>query len=495
MSQQDHGLDQVSGIVVNHQTIKQVVDWLLAPALFAGMWTRKGARWKPRMLAVAALLWACSDLANLNARFTQARKIVNRVFRWQLAPGQTSQGFLKMLRKWHVELMLAIQPHVRQQMREVLPEQWKTGGFVVFAGDGSRIELARTKSLEKTYSPAKKKKPKKKTQRTSNEKKSSGKKPGKKDSRSNQRGKKKKQSTESLEKKANSPQMWLTLLWHVGSGLPWVWKTGPSGSSERTHLQEMLPELPEKSLITTDAGFVGYDFWKTILDGGHHFLARVGGNVALLKKLGYARQYEHTVYLWPDREAKKQQPPLVLRLIVVHNGKDPVYLMTDLNKSQLSNRQAITVYQQRWGIELFFRTFKQTFDCRKLRSHSAENAKLELDWSLLSVWCICLLGQRELAASGTNTKDLSPAAAIHAFQATLRDWHVRPDGPEESLWNLLRGAVRDHYTRNSSKTSRNYPRKKKRRQMGHPEIRIATKKQIYAAKQLTQNRGHFRLAA
>jgi hypothetical protein len=480
MSQQD----KASDIVVNHQTIKQVVDWLLAPALFAGMRTREGARWKPRMLAVAGLLWACSDLANLKDRFTQAQKIVNRVFRWQLAPGQTCQGFMKMLRKWHVELILVIQPHVREQMREVLPEQWKTGGFVVFAGDGSCMELARTESLEKAFSPTKKQK--KKMQRKRN---------GKKRSRSNRCAKNKTQSTESVEKKANSPQMWLTLLWHVGTGLPWAWKTGPSDSSERVHLQEMLPELPENSLITADAGFVGYDFWKTILDGDHHFLARVGANVTLLKNLGYARQHEHTVYLWPDTAARKDQPPLVLRLIVVHDGKHPIYLVTDLNKSQLSNRQAATIYQQRWGIELFFRTFKQTFGRRKLRSHSSENAKLELDWSLLGVWCVCLLGQRELAVSGTDAMDLSPAVAIHAFQATLRDWRVRPDTPEESLWNLLRGAVRDDYTRNSSKTSRNYPRKKKRQQIGHPKISAATKKQIHAAKQLAHNQGHFRLAA
>ena len=289
--------------------------------------------------------------------------------------------------------------------------------------------------------------------------------------------------------------MWLTLLWHVGTGLPWAWRTGPSDSSERAHLQEMLPELPENSLITVDAGFVGYDFWKTILDSGRHFLARVGGNVALLKHLGYARQYEHTIYLWPDKAAKKNQPPLVLRLIVVHDGKHPVYLVTDLTKSQLGNRQAATVYQQRWGIELFFRCLKQTFGRRKLRSRSAVNARLELDWSLVGIWCICLLGQRELAASGTNTMDLSPAMAINAYQSTLRDWRVRPDTPEESLWNLLRGAVRDHYIRDSSKTSRNYPRKKKRRQVGHPTIRVATKQQMRAAKRLTQNQDHFRLAA
>ncbi len=176
MSQQDNASD----IVINHQVIKQVVDWLLSPALFSGMRTRKGARWKPRMLAVAALLWACSDLANLTDRFTQAQKIVKRVFRWQLAPGQTYQGFIKMLHKWHIELILVIQPHLRVQMREVLPEQWETGGFVVFAGDGSRMELSRTKSLEKAYSPTKKKK--KEMQRKRN---------GKKRSRSNCRAKKK----------------------------------------------------------------------------------------------------------------------------------------------------------------------------------------------------------------------------------------------------------------------------------------------------------------
>lgn len=486
MSQQD----KASDIVVNHQTIKQVVDWLLAPALFAGMRTRKGARWKPRMLAVAALIWACSDLANLKDRFTQAQKIVKRVFRWQLAPGQTCEGFMKMLRKWHAELMLVIEPHVRVQMREVLPKQWMTAGYVVFAGDGSRLELARTESLEKAYSPTKKQEKKKKQAKKKQRKKSR-----KKRSHPNRRAKNQTQSTESVEKKANSPQMWLTLLWHVGTGLPWAWKTGPSDSSERAHLQEMLPKLPEYSLIAADAGFVGYDFWKTILDGGHHFLARVGANVTLLKNLGYARQHEHTVYLWPDSIAKKNQPPLVLRLVIVHNGKHPIYLVTDLNKSQLSDRQAATIYQQRWGIEVFFRTFKQTFGRRKLRSRSGENAKLELDWSLLGVWCICLLGQRELAASGTEAANLSPAAAIYAFQATLRDWRVHPDTPEESLWNLLRRAVRDDYTRSSSKTSRNYPHKKKRRQISRPIIRAATKKQVRAAEQLTQNQSHFRLAA
>ena len=45
-----------------------------------------------------------------------------------------------------------------------------------------------------------------------------------------------------------------------------------------------------------------------------------------------------------------------------------------LSKTRLSDKQIVEIYKARWGIELFFRTFKQTFGRRKLRSHSAENA-------------------------------------------------------------------------------------------------------------------------
>ncbi|MFV1963981.1 MAG: transposase [Pirellulaceae bacterium] len=166
---------------------------------------------------------------------------------------------------------------------------------------------------------------------------------------------------------------------------------------------------------------------------------------SLLKKLGYAREYDHVVYLWPNQAAKKKQPPLVLRLIVIHDGKHPVYWVTNLTKTHLSDRQAAMIYGERWGIELFFRTFKQTFGRRKLRSRSAENAKLELDWSPLGLWCVCLLGQRELAESGQAPSRLSPAAAIRAVQSTLRDYRLRPESCDENLWSQLRIALLDEY--------------------------------------------------
>jgi hypothetical protein len=144
---------------------------------------------------------------------------------------------------------------------------------------------------------------------------------------------------------------------------------------------------------------------------------------------------------------------------------------------------------------LFFRTFKQTFGCRKLRSHAADNATWELDWSLIGLWCVCLWGELELAKSGKDPTRLSAASAIAAFQDTLRHYRVRPDCPEETLSHQLQAALLDEYERTSSKASRNYPRKKKRERTGPPKMTKATKKQVQAAIELKKTTSEKRLTA
>jgi len=469
--------DRRCPLVINHHTIKQVIDWLLAPGVFANLRGSRVATWKPRLLAATALLWATSDLPTLQARFGQARKIITKVFRWQLAPGGSVQGFLKMLSKWQPELLGVVIPHLRQQLRAGQPAQWETAGYVAFAADGSRVAVARTKSLEARFAPQRRPR----RRRRQHPPAARARRP-------------KRQAAAARHKKATSPQLWLTLLWHLGSGLPWAWRTGPSGASEREHLVAMVPELPAHALLVADAGFVGYEVWQTLLAAGHHFVSRVGANVRLLRQLGWVREHAQVVYLWPDYAARKHQPPLVLRLVVVQDGKQPVYLVTDVPKTRLSDRQVAMIYGARWGVEVFFRTFKQTFGCRKLRSRSAANAQLELEWSLVGLWCICLLGRRELNASGQESARLSPAGALHAFQRTLREYRLRPDAPAETLWAQLQRARLDVYQRHSSKTSRAYPCKKRRPPIGLPHITLATEQQIAQAAALP-DKEEFRLAA
>jgi hypothetical protein len=292
-----------------------------------------------------------------------------------------------------------------------------------------------------------------------------------------------------------SPQIWLTLFWHVGLGLPWGWKTGPVDSSERAHMLEMLGILPENSMIVADAGFVGYDNWRAIEDAGHAFVIRVGANVKLLRKLGYARESAGRVYLWPDKARKKSQPPLVLRLITVHNGKHPVYLVTNvLSEKQLSDRAAAEIYKSRWGIEVFFRSFKQTFDRRKLRSTSPDNALLELDWSLLGLWVVYLMAVAKVIKQGESPHRVSAAGALDAVRTVIRDYRWRPES-EKDLWSLLGEALIDTYVRHGSKAAHNYPRKKNEKPAGKPLILSANREQLKFAKELKARRQEKRLSA
>jgi len=473
-------------VAVNHKSLQGALSWALPGRSFAGCRTGVKVSWKARILTFAAVLWAWSDEGTLGKRFVTARKLVIKMFRWREEPGASYQGFIKALHKWKARLFAIILPRLRGLMRKCGGDFWTVAGWVVFGVDGSRVETPRTKANEKRFHPTKKRK------RQERARKGKARQLTKKASRqAKQATKRKKAAKKPMSKKGKEtkkrptgPQIWLTLFWHVGLGLPWAWETGPVDSSERAHMQKMLPFLPEKSMIVADAGFVGYDNWQALDKAGHAFVIRVGANVKLLQKLGYAREYDNRVYLWPDKARREKQEPLVLRLITVHTGKHPMYLVTSvLSQKDLSDRQAIEIYKARWGIEVYFRSLKQTFGRRKLRSDSPDNALLELDWSLVGLWLVGLLAVDELIKQGESPHRASAAGAIDAVRTVMRNYKWRPD-PGEDLWSLLSEALIDTYVRHGSKAARNYPRKKNETPAGKPIMQIASPKQVACAKEL-----------
>lgn len=459
--------DHQAPAAYNHQSLQAALDWLLAGIVLGGIRFRNDCTWSPINLIRVALLWVWSEEKTLGDRFSQARKIVRRAWSGVGQPASSYQAFTKLLCRWTAPLLWAVVTLLRQRMHEELRERFTIAGFVVFAVDGSRMELARTRSLEERFSPRGKKRSKRKS---------------KKGSRKGRRAPRRRPAAAN-DKKANSPQMWLTTLWHVGSGLPWDWRSGPSDSSERQHLLEMIASLPSDSLVTADAGFVGYEYWKALIESGRHFVIRVGANVKLLRKLGYAREKNGVVYLWPDKAASKQLPPLVLRLIKVRTGRHPMYLVTSiLEEKVLSAAALVEIYAKRWGIELFYRNFKQTFERRKLRSHAADNAQLEADWSVVGLWAMLLYGQYELAKQGIPPDRVSTAGVLRAFRKSMGEYKSCPD-PGESFTELLAVAIIDVYQR-ASKASRNYPRKKHGQAIGAPIIIVASAQQRCNARRI-----------
>jgi IS4 transposase len=446
---------------LNSADLLKALQWLTGGTDWSAVRMRSESSWKPQWLAWAVMLWAWSNETTLTERFFCSQRLIQHL-QGECAKVSTSyQAFLKVLIRWTKPLLIAIQMTLRQRMCTLFSDNWKQHGYIVFAVDGSKIDLPRTRSNQQAYAHSRKK------------------------SKHNRR---KKPFDRSATKKTEQPSLLLTVLYHAGLRLPWDWRIGPSDSSERQHALEMLEDLPPGSLLTGDAGFVGYDFATTVLASGCDLLVRVGANITLLRKLGYVRESNGIVYVWADKAMRKHKPPLVFRLVVMQGTRHPIYLITSVqNKNHLSDTQVADLYRSRWGVEVFYRSFKQTFGRRKLKSQAAAPAIVELQWSLAGLWSIGLYASHEQASKKQPPPQLSMAGALHAFRATARDY-LHSQRSQHRLRDLLRNAVLDEYSRDN-KDSRDYPRRAKGKPAGKPIIKNATKSQILLAKNLIPKYG------
>lgn len=411
---------------------------------FSGFRTRSDARWTARFLAFVAVLmaWDCGD--TLGDRFDAARDAVTGMFPSRKRVGKTYQGFIKALRRLGQGLLDHVMADLRGSLRQVAGAHWTREGFVAFAADGSRVECPRTEANEKALGCG--------------------------------------------GRKGSGPQFWLTTLWHMGTGLPLGWKIGRSTDAERTHLRGMLSLLPTNALLVADAGFTGYELLKEILAGGRSFLIRVGSNVRLLRELGYAKlEDDGMVYLWPEKFQKSKQPPLMLRLIVLQRKGKKIYLLTNLPVEQLSDKQAGILYGMRWGVELFYRSMKQTLARRKMFSHAPRQARTELGWTLVGLQLLGLVSVEQIIQSGKDPLSWSVAASLRVVRAAMKDRKPRGSHRGGLLGHLSR-AVKDSYKRRGEKKARNWPHKKKQKPPGAPKIHKASEKEIENAQQIRARR-------
>jgi hypothetical protein len=390
------------------------------------------------------LLMAWSEGQTLGARFEAASELGRLWHRhWKL--GASYGGFTAALVAWTEELIPAVVARFQRMMRQLASAHWMRFGWCAIAVDGSRIEAPHTAANEQGLGCAGRDK--------------------------------------------TAPQVFLTTLWHMGLGLPWDFRLGPGTASEQRHLDEMLTGLPPGALLVADANFVGYELCTRILQAGSSFLLRVGSNRELLTELGYhSHERQGLVYLWPERF--RHQPPLVLRLVKLSRGPKTIYLLTNvLSTAKLSDSRASTIYEMRWGIEVFYRSYKQTLDRRTVMSRTPATALAEVAATMLGLWLLGMLTVRRLSAEGIDPLRWSVARARNAVRHTMRAPLGNP--PRDSrrssnLEHLLRLARCDCYPRRGPKTVRNYPRKKRERPPGPPKIKKASPHQRHIAKRLKQ---------
>ncbi len=392
-------------------------------------------RWTDLLLALCAILMAWGDAGTLKDRFDAARRCLLRWYPGRRRPGASYEGFVAALRRRSGRLLRWVGQAFRDRVRRSAEGRgrWRVAGWLAFGVDSTKHDAPMTAANERTLGTA--------------------------------------------SRKGSWPQMVLTTVFHLGSGLPWSFLRGRARSSERRHLLGLLGTLPAGSLLVADAGFVGYDFWGRVVGSGRSFLVRVGGNVRLIEGVAHAeRKADGIVWVWPDRQQKRRSAPLVLRLITLTDERNrTMYLLTDvLDGGRLGDAAAAELYGLRWGVEVMYRSLKQTMGRRKLLSDSPRNARLELSWAMVGLWALALVKAERCPA----------LPAGQGVAAVLRVLRRAMGGARLNVAGALGRLRADAYKRSGPRKARHWPHKKRSRPPGRPKARNATPAELALAKEL-----------
>lgn len=426
----------------------------LLPKALAGVRLHGNCQWSPAALALAGLCWSWSSQPSLSQRWDQARDLLARWLPGTFLP-TTDHSFVKTLAGATARLAGALGDFLRGVAVRAEPAGGRDAR-PAFAIDSTKVGVPWTADCDRRLGQGSLKS----RQRRG--------KPGRK-------RRTKRRSANSLAHEPVRPQILLTLLWHVASGLPWAWRQDPAGGSEREAALTLLSTLSKPALLLADAGFTGYDFWQGVRAARHDFLLRIGANVKLLRKLGWrCRTKGEFAYLWPHDRQRRGEAPIVVRLLCVRTERSAMWLATSLLSSrQTSDGRLAELYRQRWGIEGWFRSLKQTFGKRQLLSRNADHAQCELEWSILALGLAQAHGVLALAAAGYPPQDLSESAALAAFRTSV----LQRDFARRDLARLrarLAEARLDDYVRTKPKAGRHAHRQRTCKPTGAPQLQAAT---------------------
>lgn len=220
------------------QTFASCSRDLLSPSFFRQLYQAmprgRKRRWEiqPLLYVLLGMTWCMGD--SQPERFETARAFCIASLPKRRRPGKTFQGFQKALLALPCRVLSTVGHLFRKQILARFGSLMKTDGWFLFGCDGSRIRTPRTEELERRLGD----------------------------------------SGVDRNSKCKTPQVWLTALVHLSSGMPWSWWVGKGDASERNHLSRLIGTLPLGALVVTDAGYQSYLLAWELADAGHSFLMR-----------------------------------------------------------------------------------------------------------------------------------------------------------------------------------------------------------------------------
>jgi hypothetical protein len=404
---------------------------------------RAAPRWdlQPLVVIMLAMTWTTGD--SESERFAKARGYYVACHETRRRPGKSLVGFQKALRRVPMRQLRALAAGVRQEIHARLGPRRLVDGFEPMGCDGSRIECPRTAELERRLGRA-----------------------GKKDT---------------------APNVWLTALVHLPTGLLWSWRLGPGNACEREHLRLLLVTLSPEAMIICDAAYMGFDLVQAIVGSKRSFLFRMSSRVDLytLEEANLKDWTEGPVLYWPKYKQKKGLAPIQCRLIRVPakgkgkgSVKRDVWLLTDvLDPARLSVATAAKFYRWRWRNEGMFRTYKRTINKLKLTSRGVALVHREAELSLLATQILLAhadLVLRPETTATTGAPVISPRKVLIEIRREI-DATVKPK--VKSYRKRLAGCRAEGRTQTSPKASREWPRRKPHKPPKPPVLHTLSEEQ------------------
>lgn len=434
-------------------------------------------KWDPDQLAMQALIWSWHETKMVTDGFEQSKETCDQLGLNEIS--QTYTGFMNALVRYRAVFDVGLHQQLHTLAEEIGGRFFRDKKWLLLGFDGSRATAPRTVANEVAFcAPTH----------------GQGEKARYNQSKSKRPNQPPRQKSKATQPAPPEPQIWITLLWHMSLRLPWTWRLGPSNSSERRQVQEILgqEEFPANTLFCGDAGFVGYPLWSDITKSGQEFLVRIGANVNLLSERSDVKRLEGGIVLcWPKDRMHSGDPPLRLRLVRVQIGKTKMWMLTSvLDDKKLSNKDIARYYKMRWLLEVEFRGLKQTIDKSKLRCRNPERLLVELDWSLHAMAFAELIALRAQIPGAEKAQAPVPYDPKHRSLAnTLRVLRrymrtlKKLDAPG-SLNECLENAVVQKYKNNTNKRARYHPKNKDHKPLGDPTVSKLTPEQRKKLRQL-----------
>jgi hypothetical protein len=428
--------------IANHQSFRLGISLFLTPQVFKQAHQVWQPGYQPPRWSLHAVVWTLLAMAfgtgdTQEERFVSARAAYIAGHQKLRRPGATLIGFGMALIKLPLLVFRALGAGVRQQIDQHFVASLRINGWLPMACDGTRQECPRSEELQGRLGLA--------------------------------------------GKPESAPMVYLTALVLLPLGVPWAWRWawrwGKGTASEHDHLRQLLPTLPERTLLVGDAFYAGYQLFRDIVRARASFLIRMSSRLCLytLEERPLEHFREGVFYYWPKHERDKGRPPLKVRLLRVRGRKADVWLLTNiLDRQQLSHKSAAQIYRWRWKNEGLFRTYKRMLGKVKLRSRTVAMVHREAESSLLALQLLLALAAKVVQQGQQRVLILdSPRRVLLNLRGEIAAL-LRSLGPRQfaAYQRRLQEVRSEPWHRTCPKIRQHWPHKKAYKPPKPPKIRV-----------------------